>query len=474
MDWKNGEQESILVAKAQVAPLDKVVELVERYQKAMLDSRSMGGFLSPYGSSANFEKAVLSRNDNYLNLLLSKCVSDWDVSRALWNISEKSSELTDDYNCAVRNSILSGSSVWSAIKERRRSGQPDNAGKVSIVELINQDQWGDDIYAILRNPNIKPALGEILLRKGSFSGIHEHRITAILKTIAYNPGLNEDKTDRDGPDTDHWALQDALTTLIKNAPINKSWFYALERIIEAIERKAFYELGDSSKEFVSRWLTFKPVGEFGSDESDADKKESDGFYTTLKAGQEFLSIFAAKFGESLIVDMDLNVEKALALPNSYERAAFFGTKVLNYQEVVELVDGGHNRRLIAEKNGYLHSDSALYSNSFNERFWLIFNLSVMLNAESRALIKPRLSSFQMAWFERRCEFLEKIYPDKFNVDESAKTEGVISKDIEYTSETFTNLTNLSIQHERYLSSIDKHLNFLIVIVTIILLITIFK
>ena len=81
MNWTNGEQEYILVAKAQVAPLDEVAELVERYQKSMLDARSVGGFLSPAGSSANFEKAVLSRNDNYLNLLLSKCVSNWDVSR---------------------------------------------------------------------------------------------------------------------------------------------------------------------------------------------------------------------------------------------------------------------------------------------------------------------------------------------------------------------------------------------------------
>lgn len=396
MDWKNGYSEDSIIAQVQIAPTSVVGEIIERYKIALNESGS-SFVIGPYASSKDFEEAIFSRNDSYLNLLLASTVTDDDLVIKLWNISESSNNLSEQYKSSIKESLLKGHSLPTLLKEVRW-GNPNENWKISLVELLTAEDFNATYaYWILSNPYSKGFLKKILLREDEYSKISDKTITYCLRYIADNKALNVDKSDNESPDLTHWDVEKAITSTFQNAPQNSDWFYALSSVLDKLEGEVFSFYEFPVREFANKWLSFTAKGMF-ADPDDVNKSEAEGYYTTLTESKEFVSLFCAKFGRSLIQNKKLKVSVAIGLEDIAEKSAFFGNAYLSPKEVEEALHGGDP----------------------NIVYWLLYNNTVMRNQESRQLIKEYVGDGARSWiFKQRIDYLKVDFPENFVGEVSA-------------------------------------------------------
>jgi hypothetical protein len=446
MDWKNGYTEEAMIAQVQVAPATAVGEIIERYRRSLTDEDSRYVF-APFNASDDLEKSIFARNDPYLNLLLAGTVTDSELAKALWDLSEATQGSTDEWRNSVKHLLLQGHALTALIKEGRWGDTPTD-GKISLTELLSHDDFNSD-YArlVLSNPYSKGLLKKILLRQGTFAIIPEKNLPIFLHYIALNKALNLDSSNSDGPDLAHWDLRKAVEETLKVAPTTPEWFYGISALVDALEQKAFPFYDFPIEEFAANWLKFKSKRRFSSSDDD-DNEEPAGYYTSLTETEEFVSLFCAKFGSWLVKDKNLKVSEALKLESLIEKSAYFGNKYLSKKEVEESLNGADP----------------------NIVFWLLHNDTVLRNSESRQIIKEYVGDGARGWLlKKRVDYQKQIYPDSF-LGETSSVNDTQSEEFTQLSETISFLarqTNFIVERvnkaEGSLKAIGYGLAFLVAI-----------
>jgi hypothetical protein len=439
MTWKNGYSTEALIAQIQVAPVESVANILERYKNAL--SSSHISIIGPYEAEPDFEKAVLQRKSDYLNLLLASTVTDAEVANDLWEFSEKSSQLTSEYKESIKELLLSSHALQALLKEGRRWGKENDNAKISLVDLLCKDELERDVVVILKNPYAKEFLGDILLRQKDFSAIPDKHIPILLRCISENKALNSDQSDVHGPDLTHWGLEKAIHKIFETAPITKEWFRGLSTLLYKLEPKSFSFYEFPTKEFSEKWLSFKA--------KEGDKDESEGFYTLLTESEEFVSLFCAKFGRSLIEGKKFKVSNAINLESIAEKSAFFGNEYLSTKDVEE----------------------ALGSMDLNITYWLLFNDRVMINTDSRNLLRERTEDTSSEWvFNQRVDLLKSRYSENFKgevaLSSSLKSEG----DSELTESVARLVRDSAFITERVKKAeeLSKNIKYFLIVILVIL------
>jgi hypothetical protein len=385
MTWKNGYSTEALIAQIQVAPIESVANILERYKKVLFNSQI--SIIGPYEAEPDFEKAILQRQNDYLNLLLASTVTDSEVANELWELSEKSSQLTAEYKESIKELLLGGHALHALLKEGRRWGNDNQCAQISLVDLLNKAELERSVFFILRNPYAKEFLEDILLRQKDFSAIPDKNIPIFLRCISENKALNIDQSNEHGPDLIHWGLEKAMCNIFETAPTTKEWFLGLSVLLNKLDPKSFSFYEFPINKFCEKWLSFNVQG--------GDKDESEGFFTLLTESEEFVSLFCAKFGRSIIEGKKLKVSEAIKLDSIVEKSAFFGNAYLSTKDV----------------------EGVLGSMDLNISYWLLFNDAVMLNPDSRNLLRQRTkdtsSELVFNQFNQRVEFLRERYPETF-------------------------------------------------------------
>jgi hypothetical protein len=400
-EWKQGELEEVIVAKAKVAPIDKVAEIIERYSRAMHKEVEEGKtfFFQPYSHCDDLEKAVLNRNDDYLNLLLASCATEESVATSLWDWAETKDY---DFGAAIRSALLQGLSVKSLITESSR-GNRGELGRVSLLKSLTweEESEGEDrktnyAYLILVNPLIKDLIEDLLMRKGDFVNLTEDQHIFVVNCLARNPSLNFDNSDSESPDLQHWGIEKGLFHLYSNAPTDKKWFYALDSLLSNLQPETISLYDFPMEEFIDRWSKFKLMSDYEKDEQ-GDLIEEQGFYTRLTAVQEFLYTFAAKFGDSKFRgSKDLSVKQILESPESPQRSCSIARQNFSLKQIEELLD---------------NYDSSNYS----VEYWLLFNTRAVCSPEKRTLLRESIGedNCREGLMNRRIQFLKGLYPNDF-------------------------------------------------------------
>lgn len=410
MDWKNNQPEEAIIAQIQIAPISAVAEIIEKYRNSLEDTRSY--IFGPYGASDEIEAAVFQRNDPYLNLLLATTVTDKTLARRLWEEAEKQTNASAEYRNSLKKLLLQGCSLHAIIKENEWR-EDDLEGKISLADLLCNEELNRE-YArlILTNPYSRGILKKILLREGAFSKIPEANFLQCIHYISDNKALNIDTADSEGPDFTHLEIEKAIEKLLRDAPVNAHWFYALMDLVSSLEPKAFSLYEFPVREFADKWLAFKAKGRFSKSETD-ETEESEGSFTTLTETQEFVSLFCAKFGKSLLRGNKLKVSAALKLQDIPEKSAYFGTSYLGTKDIEEALDAPDP----------------------NVLYWLIFNDYALRNPETRQLIRASIGSGAREWvFKTRIDYLKQLNPEDFS--------GEVSKTENKNEELFSQLSDV--------------------------------
>ncbi len=441
MTWKNGYSTEALIAQIQVAPIESVANILEGYKKALTNSHI--SIIGPYEAEPDFEKAILQRNNDYLNLLLASTVTDANVANKLWEFSEKSSQLTAEYKESIKELLLSSHALQALLKEGGRWGKESGIARVSLVDLLCKDELERDVFVILKNPYAKEFLEDILLRQKDFSVIPDKHLPILLRCISENKSLNDDQSDEHGPDLTHWGLEKAIHKTFETAPITKEWFRGLSSMLYKLDPKSFSFYEFPVKEFSDKWLSFKA--------NESDKDESNGFYTLLTESQEFVSLFCAKFGRSLVVGKKLKVSNAINLENIAEKSAFFGNEYFSTKDVEE----------------------ALGSMDLNITYWLLFNDSAMINTDSRSLLRERTEDTSSEWvFNQRVDILKNRYPNAFK-GEVALSSSLKREDSSELTESIASLVRDSTfitERVRKVEELSKNIKYFLIVFLVILIV----
>ena len=433
-EWKQGELKEVIIAKAKVAPIDKVAEIIERYSRAMHkeveDGRTF--FFTPYSHCDNFEKAVLDRNDDYLNLLLASCATEKSVATSLWDWAETKD---DSYKSAIHSALLQGLAVRYLITESSR-GNNFEFGKVSLFKSIAREDGPDEevsttnySYLILANPLIKDLIQDLLMRKGDFVNLTDDQLIFVVSCLARNPSFNRDSSDSESPDLQHWGIEKGLIHLYSNAPTDKKWFYALDSLLNNLQPESISLYKFPMQEFIDRWSKFKLISDYEKDEQ-GNLVEAQGFYTSLTAVQEFLYTFAAKFGDSKFRgSKDLSVKEILQSPESPQRSCSIARQSFSLKQIEELLDNH-------------------VSSNYNLEYWLLFNTLAICSPEKRRLLRDSIGedNCREGLMSRRIHFLKDLYPKDF-LDESKGTSRMLSnfadRDVDIQGELKGSLEALS-------------------------------
>jgi hypothetical protein len=439
MTWKNGYSDEALVAQIQIAPIESVAKIIEDYKELL--SKSHISIIGPYEANSDFERAVFQRQNDYLNLLLASTVTDAEIANELWELSESSSNLTAEYKESIKELLLSGHALQALIKEGRRWGKENENAKISLVNLLCKEEVERDVVLILKNPYAKEFLEDILLRQKDFLAIPDKHIPMLLRCISENKALNNDQSDVHGPDLTHWGLEKAIYRIFETAPITKEWFHGLSILLYKLEPKSFSFYEFPTKEFSEKWLSFKA--------KKGDKDESQGFYTLLTESEEFVSLFCAKFGHSLVQEKKLKTSSAISLESLMEKSAFFGNEYLSTKDVEE----------------------ALGSMDLNITYWLLFNDTAMINADSRNLLRERTEDTSSEWvFNQRVEILKNRYPESFKGEVSLSSSLKINGDLEL-SENIARLVRDStfiIERVKKAEELSKNIKYFLIVILVIL------
>jgi hypothetical protein len=318
MRWENGYSEASVLAQIQLAAIEKVADLISEYKKNL---KVNVGHFSPsiVNDSSDVEQAVFNRSNPYLNVLLADSLTDQSVTRNLWAWSYTTAELTKEQKTTLRKSILSGTTARDVIEEYGFN-QRKVEHSISLLKLLGEDKYPDELYLILKNPHLRHLAKELLEKKDAFQDLDDEKVLFALCIFSENPSFNLDKSDSEDPDLTHWSIENATFKILEQAPVDEETFKLVESIVENMDQNIFYNFEFPVADFCEKWKALSLKKGYGDDKD----SEQEGFYTSLTKVEEFVCTFAAKFGRTLIRDKKVSLEEALNGTDHVLTAAYFG------------------------------------------------------------------------------------------------------------------------------------------------------
>lgn len=355
---------SLWASIAKFAPIDVVAEYVQLYRKTVTSDRIFRTGIDPEGSDSKFELAVIERNDPFLNILLSTCVTEANVAVRLWEWSADISEKGIDVS-AIRSSILGTAAIRHLLNTKSSwfLGSGRNKAVISLEEIASKadDESRGYLRTILANPYCKTLVGDCLLLRNDFENLQFDDLMSVLDSILKNPALNIRRDSFDSPDETHMDLNEGIRHVLTDAPTNDHWMWMLNDILVELEPRAFRFSDQVLMDFKEKWLKFQPA------------PESDYTSTGLSSPEELVSILYAKFG-SLSASQRKNgwrnLTKVGAIETVDDKATFYGKERFSSDDLRKVVENDNTTAVL---------------------FWLSFNDTVLNNPISRRVLMAEMT-----------------------------------------------------------------------------------
>ncbi len=384
-DWTEERLLSTLVAEAEVAPIDKVAQVVSNYRDSIrVAKNTRRAFL---GGSDEYEQAVFRRQDPYLNLILAGAVKATQTTIDLWRWAE-SPDRSADYTKAVRHEILSGPGALAVLKSKSFF-TPKHEGVLDLADLLCTKPVPEEAELVLKNPFFKGWMSQIFKRDGSFSRIEKDDLLWIAGICSENPAFNTDDSDNEHPDLRHWDLNRHIFDLLQSTPASEENLWPIDTIVRNMQRAAFNPSeGFLLSDFCNRWLEF----DHSEKNQDEDKYLKSGYYTSLSKTQEMLATFCAKFGGPLIKERKLSLDQAIKESDICIKAAYFGLTNFSRLDLEKIIE--------------------LYEHDLT--YLLLWNPSAFYSDHTRELLREAVEDSDISWlFKQQVAYLRRLKPHLF-------------------------------------------------------------
>jgi len=352
--------ESTTTAMAAVAPETEVIELVKLYQQTVAASRSI--YFDQRFDQKKFETAILERKDKYLDLLLSKCVSQIGSARELWN---RASTNDSSYASAIKENVVAAIGTELLVGDRwGLSGELTEIGQEVFPNLAELTDLG---YEAFKSEKNKSLIRSFVLgahngkEKNPFVGCGETFKLQAWDSISQNSSINVDGSDSDSPDLQAWDVFNGIRSFIKDAPTDHHHLSVIYQLLYNLDPKNLRFGKDFDvDDFINKW---------SSEESRWPKEEKEDSFngrwdvTDLSLNQEMIGLLVAKFQPEFQGKVKFkNVKEARESTHIPSKAAFFGR--LSPSTLADTLNDGvleHSSLFFAVQNPYLYSNSKAVS-----------------------------------------------------------------------------------------------------------------
>lgn len=350
---------STTTAMAAVAPETEVIELLKLYQQTIAASRSI--YFDQRFDQEKFETAILARKDKYLDLLLSKCVSQIGSARELWN---RASTDESSYASAIKENVLAAIGTELLVGDRwGLSGKFTEIGKEVFPNLTELTDLGYEAFKSEKNKSLISCFvrgAHNGKEKNPFVECDETFKLQAWDTISQNDSINVDGTDSDGPDLQAWDVFNGIRSFIKDAPTDHHHLSVIYQLLRKLNpEKLWFGKDIDVDDFINKW---------SSEKSRWPKEEEDGFdrrwdVTDLSLNQEMIGLLIAKFQPEFQGKVKFkNVKEARESTHIPSKAAFFGR--LSPSTLADTLNDGvleHTSLFFAVQNPNLYSNSKAVS-----------------------------------------------------------------------------------------------------------------
>lgn len=326
-----------------------------------------------FSRDADLETHLLKRGDKLVNLGLAQFATSQEVVLPLYKAACAGTG-DDDYDRAVRMAAIS-----NRVAENVLTGVFGLGATPAVSEVLARAD-DDEIRAMLTNPLHRALLKPLYLGEAPFTGFDVRSRSFMLSYSAYNPGLNQDDSDENGPDMTAWDIQKALWTHVKSEPVDDFMARALHQVLIRLDPH-HTRSADSIEEVsaaIERWRTFVVPGR--------KDEPREGDYTELSYSDELGLLIAAHFGR-VYADKKTHYYGDKDSDDVVKRAAFYGNATLKLEDV----QAGQ------ERDGRVFTLAAL------------FNESVFLNRETRARLEEGVGAYIRWLYELRCKQMAQHY-----------------------------------------------------------------
>ncbi|WP_153075000.1 hypothetical protein [Paraburkholderia bonniea] len=322
------------------------------------------------------ELSLLEREDRLIDLALAKNAASDDVVGSLYS---RSLAGTGDpgYDKAVRLACLANEPatyVWLFT----------NATGVDESELRRLALYGDsdELSVLMRNPRRRGLLPAVYERRGSFENIPEERWFCLVRSSVDNPGLNIDESDIHGPDFTAWDLGKAIVSLLRTAPTEQRWIYALYSLLLNLNPESARSLDSKAifSELLARWKTAR------ASKTLDENAEAEGYYSPRPLVEEFCGVIAALYG-CVFEGNKLEYVGELDSEDVMLRCAYYGRNKMNTDQM----------RLAWDMDGNLFVLTALFNNQ------------LLLKDDCRRQLEDCMPSDLQHFYARRCSQLQAKY-----------------------------------------------------------------
>lgn len=207
MMWDDKTPHAITRARLLRMPPQRVYDELQDYAA---HNNARGWVL---GGDPGLEQALHERADLLIDLGLAQFGVNRKVTSELY--ARSFSEASDpDYSRAIRLAVLGNQGL--ARSSWLSQGPVDDPELVRLISTDGQDRL-DELDVLLRNPGAKATLARLFNQEAPFDHATPERLSWMIGCAAFNPCINEDESDPDGPDLAAWHVQKGVWILVHNA-----------------------------------------------------------------------------------------------------------------------------------------------------------------------------------------------------------------------------------------------------------------
>lgn len=314
-----------------------------------------------------FEAAILNRNDQYLDLLLSGGVRSEKHARLLWNRAVGAIESGDiSYGESVKENLISAQGSYLINGDRYALGK--NLTEIGREVFPSTGEITKLARVALRSEYNRALIARIVSKKFPIiESIEEPLLCIFWDEVASNKCINLDRTNSESPDLDAWAIKDGITHILNTAPATADWYYTLEKLIGNLDFSIHYLPDLDTDLFIKKWANAKLF--FGDrtgfdwvNEGRDEESQLRGNYLNIPAGLELAATVLAKAGKNFTNQKSFkDFREAEKSDDLLSKAVFYGKKIWITDELLDAIE---NNELSRESQYFLLLNRSLYENQY--------------------------------------------------------------------------------------------------------------
>lgn len=256
MSFNKNESSIIRVERAKLLPIDELIRELQDYDDCVKKNASSGFFRF---SDAAFEKAVLERGDDLLNLYLAKIACDQDIFKLLLDQGTKrlNKDKSKEYNSALVLSCLSNSNneIWRPFLRNKGKEWFDK-----VEKYLSSEGCYDEKKCLLNNPMLpRKTVAKLLRRDKAFQTLETSLWLSMISVLIDNMPeslFDTDKNNYECPDFDCWDIKKSIPIFLKRAAESikedVNAIYITNDFLNKLDHDFFAPL-DNYEEIIKEW-----------------------------------------------------------------------------------------------------------------------------------------------------------------------------------------------------------------------------